>query len=217
MSGFHERIINDQALKNLTVNFFAEFLSDQVFYRNIGVEQTLPDIHENIRHKYDKTTEFIRYFPDGFLCWNQNNDHPSYLIELKTATTGLCKDDSSLMEQMKKTVPDLKKEEVVNIELGSFLNLEMIKDNDINVVIWLFVTYHLQSNWLAIIPNQSLILHRHMRGTMINTRGSGTSIANIFTRIDNNNIFFLWDWISKEFGLENDKVKDYFLNCQEIF
>jgi len=71
------------------------------------------------------------------------------------------------------------------------------------------LTYHIHYNYF--------ILQRHLRENMINTIGSVTSIANIFTRIDKNRVFYLWDWISKEFGIEKEIVKRYFTNYKDHF
>lgn len=149
MSGFAKRIDYDRIFKEIAQELLDNYLSGKVHYQNIGVEEKLSNLHEHIRFKRDLTTEFVRYTPDGFLCWDKSFDRPSCLIELKTATTGWKFDNAKPLRQMREKVLDLKKEEVVNIELGSFENMLRLRKIGINVVIWIYIAYHPVSKWLG--------------------------------------------------------------------
>lgn len=214
MSTFDNRVILDQKLKIIVAGFFQKFLERKVYFRTIGVEGELADIHEHIRFKRDMTTEFMRYRPDGFVCWNKDIPKESLLIELKTAMTGWKLDAARPLQMMRRTVPDLRKEEVANIELGSFDNLIRLRSVGVSTVIWLYIPYHLTSRWLAIEPDSRLNLLSYQTGEMKQTAGSGTPIANVFVRIDGKSVFDLADWVSTRFGLEADSVRRYFAESE---
>lgn len=214
MGSFNSRIKYDQVFKEIAEDFFSEFLSNRVFFRQVGVENSLKDVHRHIRYKRDKTTEFIRYTPDGFACWHESQNKPSYLIEFKSAMTGFKYNNARPLEQMRKKVPDLDKAEIVNIELGSFGNLVSLRKQGIMAVIWIYVRFHRENKWLAIVPDESLNLLSYGRQNMRQTQGSGTPIANVFVRIDNKKVFELSEWIQRSFGCDKQKVGE-FLQRQE--
>lgn len=151
-----------------------------------------------------------------FLCWDETIEKPSLLIELKVATTGFMYDEAKPLQEMRKKVNDLRKEEIVNIELDSWKNMLMLKSVGINVVIILYVSFHPQEKWLAVIPEESLNLRSFSKEEMKQTKGSGTPIANILARIDDERVFSLWKWINNQFQLPIDEVKEFFLSKEQL-
>lgn len=217
MGSFNSRIKYDQVFKEIAEDFFDQFLKNKVFFRQVGVENSLKDIHPHIRYKHDRTTEFIRYTPDGFVCWNKQQNKPSYLIEFKSAMTGFKYNKARPLEKMRKKVPDLDKAEVVNIELGSFENLVLLREQGVMAVIWVYVRFHREKKWLAIVPDASLNLLTYGRKNMRQTQGSGTPIANVFVRIDNKKVFELAEWIEKRFGCDKREVGEFLRQQEQRF
>jgi len=205
MSTFHQRTGLDARFKEIAREFFSIFLPDKVHFHLIGVEEELADVHEHLRFKRDPTTEFIRYRPDTFVCWDKAYAKPSWLIELKTALTGFQYDQAWPLREMRRQVPDLKKEEVANMELGAFQNLVRLRSLGLNVVVWLYVAYHPQ-RWLALLPEAELNLRALEREAMRRTAGSGTPIANVFIRVDGVRVWTLPAWLAATFAVAEADV-----------
>lgn len=217
MASFEERLSRDAIFKSIVKEFFIIFLKDKAFVKEMEVEGSLSDIHEHIRFKRDLTTEFIRYMPDIFICWHKDIGKDSTLIELKTAFTGFKYNRAKPLKEMRKKIPDLRKEEIVNIELGSFDNILRLNKIGVRAIIWIYASFHLENKWLAVIPESNLNLKSYNTLEMASTIGSGTPIANIFTRINNKNVFKLSEWISKEFSLKEEDVEKFFVEKENLF
>ncbi|WP_022856220.1 hypothetical protein [Thermodesulfobacterium thermophilum] len=184
--GFKERLQYDKILKEVVKSLFEEFLKESVCIKEIGQEQIILDIHEHVRFKKDITTEFVRFMPDLFVCWKENFDRNSLLIELKCALTGLQKEDSTLIKNLRKKYPNFKKEEIINIELSSWNNLLRLKKMEINVYLFVYAKYH-PCKWLIIYPSEELNLLEYYLNKP--SKGSGTPIANIYAPADKNHTF----------------------------
>ncbi len=217
MNGFNVRLNYDRVFKEIIRDLFDTFLKGTIYYKNIGVEEKLADLHEHIRFKRDVTTEYVRYSPDGFICWNKSISKESLLVELKTATTGWKLDNARPLVQMRQRVPDLKKEEVVNIELGSYENLVRIRNMGIDVIILIYISYHPIYKWLAIVPDNSLNLLSYGHDEMRQTTGSGTPIANLLVRVDNKLVYKLPDWISERFGISPILIERFLVENEKRF
>ncbi|MCS6876498.1 MAG: hypothetical protein RMJ32_05890 [Aquificaceae bacterium] len=211
---FQERIKFDNLLKDIVSNFFGSFLNNKIFVKNVGQEEIFNDVHQHMRYKRDKTTEFIRYMPDLFILWHKSFSHESWLIELKSAFTGLKSEDSWIIKKIREKKLDVKKEEILNIELGSWNNLVSLSKIGVKVAIFAFVNFHPQEKWLVILPCQELNLLEVSSGEMAQTSGSGTPIANIFTRVDNTKVMRAQEWLSREFEVNKNDVEE-FLKTQE--
>lgn len=217
---FEERIKKDLLAKEVIVELFEIFGKNKIFVKPVGQENLILELHEHIRYKYDVTTEFIRYFPDLFLCWHRDKPKESLFIELKVATTGLKKENSPLMHSFREKIPDIIKEEILNIELGSWNNLVRLRNIGINVFVIAYVSYHPISKWLLIVPDNRLNLRNYLSSEMKQTRGSGTPIANIFVRINNQTVFSLAEWLISYLNLSEPdilKLKAYLSEKEKYF
>lgn len=211
---FQKRIKCDAVLRDIIKNLFQHLLREKVFVVDFGQEELLMSVHEHIRYKRDNTTEFVRYMPDLFILWHKGITKESWLLELKSAFTGLQRDDSWIIKSARKKRADLKKEEVLNIELSSWNNLLRLSELGINVAILAFVNFHPVEKWLTILPNRELNLVEVSSDEMMQTIGSGTPIANIFIRIDHNSVIPASDWLSREFEVNKEDIEN-FLKEQE--
>lgn len=215
---FNLRLQLDKIMKNTIIDMFKTFGKDKIFIKPVGQENIVLELHEHIRFKNDITTQFIRYFPDLFLCWHKEYKEISWLLELKVALTGLKKESSWLMDEFRRKIKDLKKEEILNIELGSWENLLRLKSLNINIGIVAFISYHPVDKWIFIIPDPDLNLKTISTNEMISTIGSGTPIANLFVRINDYNIFSLKNWLYNFLALNNIEIlENFFLEREKEF
>ncbi len=208
MTTFFQRLENDKKFKEIMKELLFIFTNGRVIFKEIGQEVSLAEIHQHIRYKHDITSEFIRYMPDGFVCWDKSIDKPSLLVELKAAVTGLKFDNSRLIKEIRTKVKDLRKEEVINIESGSWENLLRLKKVGVRVMLFVYASFH-PEKWLSINPSEELNLRVYERYEMVTTLGSGTPIVNIFGRINNINVFSLPYWLANEFSIDEKEVRKF--------
>lgn len=208
MSTFKERLLMDKAMKGVFSEFFTEFLEDKAYIRYVGQETVWSEgDHAHVRYRYDSTTEFLRYLPDGFVFWHTDYpDKKNFFVDFKVADTGIQSDKSELFMAMRTEVDDLETYEVLGIEGKSLEHLCSLAKCDINTIIWAYSSFRPKSKWLAIRPEQAAVLGMHERGTMKNTTGAGTTIANILARVDSKRVYDLGDWLSMTFGLDKDEI-----------
>lgn len=212
---FNTRLGHDRQLKDIVTELFNTFGKDTHVIKPVGMEQLLTDIHPHIRHKRDTTTEIMRYMPDCLVAWAAYIDKPSTLLELKAAMTGFYKDNAGPLRSMREKVPDLRKEEVANVELASFNSLLRLRSIGAEAFLWMYVAYHLESRWLAVVPESELNLMSY--SDMEKTRGSGTPIANLNVRIDNSRVYPLHAWAAERFEFDERAVQQYLLDKEQMF
>ena len=149
---FGDRIENDQKLSEIVEDFFSRFLDDKVFFNEVGQETNLLPIHEHIRYKRDVTSEFMRFLPDAFVCWSSGeNEQESWFLDLKVAKTGFELDEASPLLEMRKSVVNLKKEEILrkktkNLVNGLLLVMPLSKQGILFQIVLSFINWRISKD-----------------------------------------------------------------------
>lgn len=181
-TNFANRLRLADELEQAFINSFNENCHPHVIIK-FGIESTrLSEAHEHLRHRYDPTSQFLRYMPDSVLINTESSTTPSALIEFKVADTGVRQ--QSFFNRIRAICPDmnppfLTKEDVFNVEseaLNGYLNLTKL---GIPVVVVGHATFRQDNPLRAQFADSIAICNEYNPNRGRGSEGSGTIIANV--------------------------------------
>ena len=201
--GFDERKTMGEVVANAIGELFRQLNFEMV---NFGYENTFSDnVRQKIRRLYsDPTVSFVRFMPDKFAYYNENN---IFLIEVKVCNTPIVYD--SRVEKLKQLSGDqtLSKSNIGAVETSAIENYVKLGSIGVKILLVIFSTFHQRPIVAEWVDNIKIV---HQDKVIY---GQGNASRTPYSNINLDNLRSIQELLISEVNLDRENLYKEYQSC----